>query len=196
MIDKLNICSYRNYLENFLKRRYPNARNSDIEDAVQNALINAIRKQDQWEKSCSLKTWLSTITNNMYVNTFRGLRGKKETIVTNDEMNFLFNETPIDDFSDSICDRDYSNKLFEYLFQDTKNNECMQSFLLFNIHDLSYDEISIQQNIPIGTAKSRIFRARKLLKNKYQKYILLQIALAAFSPEKVLKSPLKLIFTF
>ena len=88
MIDKLNICSHRDYLENFLKRRYPNARNSDIEDAVQNALINAIRKQDQWERNCSLKTWLCTIANNMYVNTFRGLRGKKETIISKNEMNF------------------------------------------------------------------------------------------------------------
>lgn len=171
MIDKLNICSHRNYLENFLKRRYPNARNSDIEDAVQNALINAIRKQDQWERNCSLKTWLCTIANNMYVNTFRGLRGKKETIISKNEMNFLFDESPIDDFSDSICDRDYSSKLFNYILKDTSNNQYVKSFILFNVNELSYDEIAKQQDIPIGTVKSRIFKARKLLQNKYQKFI-------------------------
>jgi DNA-directed RNA polymerase specialized sigma24 family protein len=33
--------------------------------------------------------------------------------------------------------------------------------------DIDYKDLSIQQNVPIGTIKSRIFRAKKILKEKY-----------------------------
>ena len=46
MKDTLLICSYRDYLINYLNKKFPNARKEDIEDAVQNAII----------KSCLLYT--------------------------------------------------------------------------------------------------------------------------------------------
>ena len=71
MIDKYKICSYREYLEKFLRKKFPNGKNQDIEDAVQETIIKAVRNQDTWQKNCSLKTWLSTIAVNMYFNTFQ-----------------------------------------------------------------------------------------------------------------------------
>lgn len=36
------------------------------------------------------------------------------------------------------------------------------------IEDLDYKDIALAQNIPIGTVKSRVFRAKKILQEKYR----------------------------
>ena len=41
---------------------------------------------------------------------------------------------------------------------------------MFAFDDLEYDEIAEKENIPIGTVKSRIFKARQKLRNKYEKF--------------------------
>lgn len=71
MTIELQICSYRDYLCSYLAKRFSKARKEDIEDAVQNALIKAIRLNNSWKGDCSLKTWLSVIAVNMYTDTFR-----------------------------------------------------------------------------------------------------------------------------
>jgi len=44
-----------------------------------------------------------------------------------------------------------------------------EAIILRHLRDLSYDEMSKILNISLGSVKSRIFRARELLKNKLQK---------------------------
>ena len=66
MKDTLLICSYREYLINYLSKRFLNARKEDIEDAVQNAIIKSLRLSHSWKGESSLKTWLSVIAVNMY----------------------------------------------------------------------------------------------------------------------------------
>jgi DNA-directed RNA polymerase specialized sigma24 family protein len=46
----------------------------------------------------------------------------------------------------------------------------LQTFLLFYKDDLDYNQIKEIQNIPIGTVKSRIFKARKKLQIKYEAF--------------------------
>ena len=49
-----------------------------------------------------------------------------------------------------------------------EDNVHIQAFNLNVIDDIDYKDIAIQQNIPIGTVKSRVFRAKKLLQEKYR----------------------------
>jgi DNA-directed RNA polymerase specialized sigma24 family protein len=49
-----------------------------------------------------------------------------------------------------------------------EDNVHVQAFNLNVIDDIDYKDIAIQQNIPIGTVKSRVFRAKKLLQEKYR----------------------------
>ena len=171
MKDTLSICSYREYLISYLYKKFSKARKEDIEDAVQNTLIKAIRFQDKWHRDCSLKTWLSVIAVNMYVDSFRKRYNKYESLINSSEELYLFEKVSIDDFSETLCDSEHQNDFIKELFSDFKDNIHIQAFCSNVIDDIDYKDIAIQQNIPIGTVKSRIFRAKKLLQEKYREII-------------------------
>ena len=169
MKDKYKINAYRDYLEKYLINKFPNGRKQDIEDAVQDTIIKAIRHQDKWLGNSSLKTWLSKIAVNMYFNIFRKTYQKHEDTVSSKEMFFIFDGTT-NDFSDELCSDQFSNDLSKFLFSDLDKDISLQTFLLFYKDELDYNQIKEIQNIPIGTVKSRIFKARKKLQTKYEAF--------------------------
>jgi len=168
MKDTLLIGSHREYLTNYLNRKFPKARKEDIEDAVQNAIIKAVRFSDKWKGESSLKTWLSVIALNMYTDTFRKTYVKNEYIFNSSEELFVFEKIPVDDFSETLCDIDYQNKLFKELFCGLEDNISIKTLSMHIVDDIDYKNIAIQLDIPIGTVKGRIFRAKKLLQEKYR----------------------------
>ena len=169
MKDKLLINSHRDYLINYLKKKFPNARKEDIEDAVQDAIFKAIRHQDKWLGNSSLKTWLSRIAVNMYTDTFRKTYVKNESTLPSNDMFFMLDGVK-EDFSDELCSDEFINKLSKFLFSDSEKDINLQTFLLFLKEELDYNQIKEIQNIPMGTVKSRIFKARKKLQVKYETF--------------------------
>ena len=168
MIDKLLIGHHREYLTNYLNKKFPNARKEDIEDAVQNAIIKAVKHSDKWQGQSSLKTWLSKIAFNMYLDTFRKIYVKYERVINSTEESFIFDKITIDDFSETLCENNYQSKLVDELLSGFEDNINIQAFKNNIFDDIDYKDIAIQQNIPLGTVKSRIFRAKKLLQEKYR----------------------------
>ena len=168
MKDTLLVCSFREYLTNYLVKKFPSGRKEDIEDAVQNAIVRAVRFSDKWQGGCSLKTWLTVIAVNMYTDTFRKTYVKNEYVLNSSEESFVFDKISVSDFSETLCESDYQIKLVKELLAGFEDNVHIQAFNLNVIYDIDYKDIAIQQNIPIGTVKSRVFRAKKLLQEKYR----------------------------
>jgi RNA polymerase sigma-70 factor (ECF subfamily) len=156
MKDTLQICSYRDFLIKYLGKKFPSARKEDIEDAVQNAIIKAIRSFANYQGESSLKTWLTVIATNMYINTFRKNYVKNEYLINSSDDLFLFEKISTDDFSETFCESHHLRELVK---------DLMSGFV---VDDVDYKDIAIQQNIPIGTVKSRVFRGKKLLQEKYR----------------------------
>lgn len=171
MTKELQICSYRDYLYNYLNKKYPKARKEDLEDAVQNTLVKAVRFADKWQGGSSLKTWLAVIAVNMYLDTFRKTYSKHEYILESSDDLFIFDKISTEDFSETFCENIYLTTLVKELLSDFEDNVHIQAFNLNVVDDIDYKDIAIQQNIPIGTVKSRVFRAKKLLQEKYREII-------------------------
>lgn len=161
------ISSYRDYLIKLLKKKNMNARTEDIEDCVQNSLIKAIRHCKQWKGECSLKTWLTVITLRMYSESFRKQYTSQECLLnsTNDE--YIFESMVEDDFSQALCNEQNYQDIINALFSGFENNVHIEAFKMSVIDEIDYKDIAIKQNIPMGTVKSRMFRAKKLLQDKY-----------------------------
>ena len=168
MKDKLLICSYREFLVNYLNKKFPRARKEDIEDAVQNAIIKALRHSDSWKGDSSLKTWLSVITVNMYTDSFRKTYVKHECILNSSEESFVFDKIPVSDFSETFCESDYQIKLVKELMAGFEDNMFIKALNMHIVDDMDYKNIATQLDIPLGTVKGRIFRAKKLLQEKYR----------------------------
>lgn len=104
----------------------------------------------------------------MYLDTFRKTYSKNEYILESSEDLFIFDKVSQEDFSETLCENNYHNELVKELFSGFEDNVHVQAFNLNVVDDIDYKNIAIQQNIPIGTVKSRVFRAKKLLQEKYR----------------------------
>ncbi len=165
--DHLSINSHREYLFNYLKKKFQKSRKEDLEDIVQDTIIKAVRHSHSWKGDCSLKTWLSVIARNMYLDRMRKNYIKNDYLLSSPNENYIFEQAFIEDFSSDIIDHSNQNELLSKLFFDSNNNIHVNAFKLSVIDELDYKCISEEYNIPIGTVKSRIFRGRQILLERY-----------------------------
>ena len=168
MKKHLEVCTYREYLTNLIRKKNPNARLEDIEDCVQNTLIKATRHIEQWKGECSLKTWLTIIALRMYSESFRKKYTHQEYVLSSLKDAYIFENIIEDDFSETLCNNHCQKDLLKELLSGFEDNVHIQAFKLNVVDEVDYKDIAIQQNIPLGTVKSRVFRAKKLLQEKYR----------------------------
>ena len=67
-----------------------------------------------------------------------------------------------------FLESDYLSKLVKELMAGFEDNVHIQAFKLNVLNGIDYKEIAMMQNVPVGTIKSRVFRGKKLLRDKYQ----------------------------
>lgn len=158
---------HRTYIFNHLKKKFPKVSIEDIEDVVQDAMIKAYRFQGQYKANSSLKTWLATIAVNTFYDMYRKPYIKHEQILAGIDSDYIFENLTEDDFSETFCSDNHQKQICTKLLCGFEQDLHVQAFLLFNLHENSYKEISQIQNIPIGTVKSRIFRGKKILLDRY-----------------------------
>mgnify|MGYP000228816912 CR=1 FL=1 len=157
----------RDYVFNYLKKKFPKARREDLEDVAQNTLVKAFRFKDNFNNECSWKTWLGSIAHNMYIDSLRKPYVKHENILESAESFHIFEDIREDDFSETFCNEDHLIKISDELLSGFENNVHVEAFRMNVIDDIGYKEIALIQNVAIGTIKSRVYRGKKLLRDKY-----------------------------
>lgn len=146
------------------------------EDLVQETYLKVHRFSHTFKEGSNLKAWLFKILRNTFINTFRK-KIKEPKSVHYDEVEdfYLFNKIKTDKKEGDYVGGEVSN-IYEFLDDEVKNavNNLPLAFreviLYSDIEDLSYGEISEIVECPIGTVKSRLFRARKLLQKSLWDY--------------------------
>lgn len=143
---------------------------NELNDIMQDVLIKLSKKIKQLKNPDYFKTWLNQIILNSYYDYLR--KNKKypkpfSLEETTDESSIVMQNYP-NNPSDSVL---YSE--LDYIIKTSIENLPIHykiPITLREIQGLSYDEISNITNTTVGTVKSRIARARALIKEKIQKY--------------------------
>lgn len=144
----------------------------DINDIVQDVLIKVTKKISQLKDANSFKTWLNQVIINSYYDYLRKNRKKKFEFSIFKENNLQkadFIDEKIVDPQDAI--------LYTELDKVIKNSigklpmHYKIPITLREIQGMSYFDISKITNTSINTVKSRISRARNLIKNQVKNYI-------------------------
>jgi RNA polymerase sigma-70 factor (ECF subfamily) len=134
---------------------------ADAEDVVQDAFLQAFRKLSTFRESSSFYTWLYRIAINVAINL---RRRNRRTVSLGDESQFaeqLPNSVPSP--AARLERSDQARAIQEGLNQ--LSDEHRQILVLREIDDLSYEEISEILDMPIGTVRSRLHRARLQLRD-------------------------------
>ncbi|WP_170227044.1 RNA polymerase sigma factor [Luteibaculum oceani] len=141
-------------------------RDHDIaEDLLIEIFTKAFSKLHTFQPRSSFSSWLATIAKNHTLDYLRKKRPKKVSLDaaldTDDDAPFLElkDENPI--AIDQMIIKERNNKLRRIV--ETLKPKYRTLIELRYYQELSYDEIAQKLNIPLGTVKAQLFRARDLL---------------------------------
>ncbi|MCX8094930.1 MAG: RNA polymerase sigma factor [Caldisericia bacterium] len=139
----------------------------DALDLTQEAFLIAYNNLKNFKGNSSFSTWLYRIAYNLSINYLKK-RGQILTIIDKDEDELEFQ---IEDTKSSVWDEIEKEERIKIV------NECLGKLKDFDrliielreINNLSYEEMSRVLSLPIGTIKSRLFRAREKLKREIER---------------------------
>ncbi len=144
----------------------------DAKDLVQDTYFKAYRFIESFQKGTNAKAWLFRILKNSFINDYRK-KVKEPNKVDYQEVESYYNSedvdrqiTPdlrVDALKDMIGD-EISNAL------NALDVDFRTVIILCDLEGFKYEEMAKILDIPIGTVRSRLHRARQLLKEKLSEY--------------------------
>lgn len=141
--------------------------NQDAEDILQESYIKALSKINELDKPESFSSWL----NQIVANKSKDFLKKKKPMLFEAEENEVFEVLPDEDTSfspeESLDQTELQRTVMEVL--DELSEEKRACVLMMYFEELSVGEIAETLEIPEGTVKTRLFSARKDLKDKFAK---------------------------
>ena len=144
----------------------------DAKDLLQDTYLNAYKFWAQFEKGTNIKAWLFRIMRNSFINRYR-----KEQKVPN-HIGYEEYHLPVDYTHEASLSPQYDlTQRYDEVFGD-EIVRCIESMnatftnviLLGDVEGLSYKEIALAVDCPVGTVRSRLHRSRKTLQKKLFKY--------------------------
>lgn len=141
-------------------------KNIDVaDDLVQEAVVKALSNLHSFTEGTNLRAWLFTILRNTY---FSDLRRRRYEITTDNpsDLTESVSTNPSQEDVANISDVDRALRKIPA--------EQRSALLKAHVQGMSYEEIAKDENVAIGTIKSRVNRAvdrlRKILGEEYDEY--------------------------
>lgn len=134
-------------------------------DLYQETLYKALANQEKYHAGTNIKAWLFTIMRNIFINNYRR-KAKQKTIFDSTPNEYLINlkQATVSNAAESVLRMKEIKKAIHQLPEIFKT-----PFLLY-FDGYKYNEIAEVLNEPLGTIKSRIHFARKLLKEQVSRF--------------------------
>ncbi|MDX2278846.1 MAG: RNA polymerase sigma factor [Saprospiraceae bacterium] len=133
----------------------------DAKDLYQETTYRALHNRDKFQQGTNFKAWIFTIMKNIFINNYRK-RMKSNTMLDNTDNQYYINS----------ADHATGNRaegtimLKEINVHISALDDSIRIPFLMHFDGFKYQEIADELNLPLGTVKSRIFFARKELKDK------------------------------
>ncbi len=154
------IKKYRNMIFYFtLKRvRIP----EEAEDLVQEIFIEVFKSIKRFENRSGISAWLYGISKNLINNYFNRQFKKNQKCKSIEDLTFEIGR------DDSGLEKIENNLILKSLKNSLSmlNDDLYDAINFVIFEGMSYDEAALALDVPVGTIKSRIFRARAELKEK------------------------------
>ncbi|MDH4223367.1 MAG: RNA polymerase sigma factor [candidate division Zixibacteria bacterium] len=130
----------------------------EAEDILQETFLRVYREREKYDFNYSFSTWIYTIALNLCRNEYKRRRKVKFF-----SLDILFNHPDLD--SENFGNKNRLSSILEKAMNSLPV-KYKKVFVLRDVNQLSYEEIALALSIPLGTVKSRVNRARRVLKKK------------------------------
>lgn len=134
-------------------------------DLYQETLYKALANQEKYNSGTNIKAWLFTIMRNIFINNYRR-KAKQKTIFDNTPNDYLINQKQASISNDA----ETNMRVKEINGAIRQLPEIFKTPFLLYFDGYKYNEIADVLQEPLGTIKSRIHFARKLLKEQISRF--------------------------
>ncbi|MDE0471185.1 MAG: sigma-70 family RNA polymerase sigma factor [Ekhidna sp.] len=144
----------------------------EAKDLVQDTYLKAYRFINSFQEGTNAKAWLYRILKNNFINDYRK-KNKQPAKVDYQEVEQFYNseDTPSNaavslqlETTKDMTGDEVSNAL------NSLTVDFRTVIILCDLEDFTYEEMAKILDIPIGTVRSRLHRARNLLRDKLSSY--------------------------
>lgn len=135
--------------------------NETAKDLLQETIFRALANKDKYNVGTNIKAWLYTIMRNIFINNYRR-KAKQNTIFDSTENDFFLN------YQQATISNEAERTLKMKEIQNAIHNlpDIFKNPFMLYFEGFKYHEIAEALSEPLGTIKSRIHFARKLLKEQ------------------------------
>lgn len=137
----------------------------EAQDLLQDTTLKALDNEDKYVDNVNFKGWIFTIMRNIFINNYRQ-QVRQATVVDKTEDLYHLNisqDSGIETPEGSVAMQEITSAIAQF---------SEEYRVPFNMHvaGYKYNEIAEKLNLPLGTVKSRIFFARKQLREQLSAY--------------------------
>jgi RNA polymerase sigma-70 factor (ECF subfamily) len=141
---------------------------ADARDLSQETFLRAFQSFDSFAAGTNCKAWLFTIAYSIFVNRYRKQRRESRVIApadtASDVRSSAGSSPPVMTPARAAVEADVETALAEL------SDEFRAVIMLVDVEECSYEEAASALDCPIGTIRSRLFRARKHLAARLRGY--------------------------
>jgi len=134
-------------------------------DLLQDTTLKALANEDKYVDNVNFKGWIFTIMRNIFINNYRQ-HIRQSTVIDHTEDLYHLNisqESGLDTPEGTVAVSEITVAVNSFA------DEYRIPFNMF-VAGYKYNEIAAKLNLPLGTIKSRIFFARKKLREQLKDY--------------------------
>ncbi|MFY0606355.1 MAG: sigma-70 family RNA polymerase sigma factor [Cyclobacteriaceae bacterium] len=144
----------------------------DSKDLVQDTYLKAFRFINSFEQGTNAKAWLYRILKNSFINDFRK-KSKQPAKVDYNEVESYYNSEEVEgnatvDLRVETVKEMIGDEIT--LALNSLDVDFRTVIILCDLEGFKYEEMAKILDIPIGTVRSRLHRARNLLKERLKSY--------------------------
>ena len=133
----------------------------DAKDLYQETAFRALSNRDKFQPGTNFKAWMFTIMKNIFINNYRK-KVKANTILDTTDNQYYLNSG-----SHATGNAAEGSIMLKELTSLVSSlDDSIRIPFLMHFEGFKYQEIADELQLPLGTVKSRIFFARKELKDK------------------------------
>jgi RNA polymerase sigma-70 factor (ECF subfamily) len=142
---------------------------SQADDLTQETMLKAYRSWHQYKEGTNVMAWLLTILRHTFINEYRKSKRTGPTVDINEIEGFsVFHEVQETDPEGRFFSKIVDDEVIRAI--DSLPEEFRETLVLSDMEQLTYTEIAEVTGVPIGTVKSRLFRARQALQQVLYDY--------------------------
>ena len=139
--------------------------NESAKDLLQETLFRALANKEKYNAGTNIKAWMYTIMRNIFINDYRK-KSRQQTIFDSTPNDFLLNHNQT-----AVANTAEVNlKLKDIQASIHELPDIFKHPFVMYFEGYKYSEIAVLLNEPLGTIKSRIHFARKLLKEQMNRF--------------------------